>query len=132
MRKKKKDTLTTAKDKAWKAFSKYIRLHYADENGYVKCVTCGFTDHWTRQQAGHFIDGRSNTVLFDERLVYPQCGFCNISLRGNKEKYTEFMLKQGWSVEQLLELDNLKRKTKKLTIIDFMDIKFKYEEKLNG
>jgi hypothetical protein len=69
----KKKSIKTLKKKAWKAFSEYIRRKYSGSGGLVKCVTCNKIDHWKSMHAGHYVDGRNNTVLFDERLVWPQC-----------------------------------------------------------
>jgi hypothetical protein len=47
---------------------------------------------WNRGiQAGHFIDGRYNAILFDERGIHPQCMGCNVMLNGRKEEYFVFM-----------------------------------------
>jgi hypothetical protein len=71
-----------AKQKAWAAFSLFIRTR--DK----KCVTC---PTGSAQQAGHFIDGRSNAVLFSEKGVHGQCYHCNVGLKGNKLEYWLFM-----------------------------------------
>lgn len=131
MRKKrrKKTPKQRAKIRAWKIFSKYIRKKYADKYGNVVCVTCGKKDKWENLQAGHFIDGRNNTVLFNEMLVHPQCGICNINLHGNKIPYVLFMKqKYGLSDEEILELTKLKRKVKQMTLQDFLDIESKYQK----
>ena len=124
-----------AKEKAWRIFSKYIRLKYADRNGYVKCVTCGKRDHYKNLHAGHFIDGRNNSILFNERLVFPQCFHCNSKLMGclagNKVSYTLFMLKR-YSKKQIEEFESMKFQTKKMGISDFKDIEEKYLDKLVG
>ena len=78
------------KKKAWAEFSKYIRLRSADSNGMVKCVTCPDDEpkkHWKEMQAGHFVGGRGNAVLFDEEIVYPQCltGDSELILIGGKK-----------------------------------------------
>src|SRR3990167_9020671 len=73
-----------AKDRAWAAFSRYIRMKYANKSGMVECITCHTFKHWKEMQAGHFVDGRNNTVLFDERLVHPQC----LTKESKIKKYT--------------------------------------------
>ncbi len=52
-------------------------------------MTCGGPN----QQAGHFIDGRHNAVLFSELGVHSQCYHCNVGLKGNKIQYWLFMEK---------------------------------------
>jgi len=121
------------KKKAWDLFSKYIRLKYADKEGNVQCVTCGVIRHYKdRMQAGHFIDSRNNTVLFDEKLVWPQCVGCNMFKKGNKVNYTLFMMKQGYSAEELTEMVNKKHKTKKISIFDYMELIEELSDKLVG
>ena len=115
------------KSKVWDAFSLYIRLVYSSSNGECRCVTCGKWDHYRNQQAGHYIDGRNNTVLFDERLVHPQCKSCNLFKKGNKIKYTKFMIDwYGYSMEQLDEFDNLKFKVKKFNKGELQDLLERY------
>lgn len=128
--------LSKFKKKAWDVFSKYIRIKYSDNNGYCKCVTCGVTKHWKEIHAGHFIDGRNNTILFDERFVYPQCFHCNSKLpgclAGNKVKFTYFMItEKGFTIEQCNNYDNLKFSTKKVHPYEFEEIEHEYKIKLS-
>jgi len=130
-----------AKDKAWAAFSLYIRLKYADRNGMVKCVTCNKIKYYKSRgkgeeredgmQAGHFIDGRNNTVLFDEDLVFPQDYHCNVKLKGNKVPYTIFMMNRGWSKEGIEDLYNLKFQTRVYKIPELIEIKERYTRKVD-
>ena len=121
------------KKKAWDLFSKYIRIKYADKHGFVKCITCNVTRHWQDgMQAGHFIDSRNNTVLFDERLVFPQCVACNMFKKGNKVNYTLFMMRQGYSAEDITEMVNRKYKVKKIPICDYEDLIEDLKVKLVG
>jgi len=92
-RKHKKKRLTTGqlKKRTWKEFSIFIRTRGADAEGFVCCATCGVKKHWKEIQAGHFIAGRLNSNLFDERGVHPQCGLCNVVKKGNGPKYYQFM-----------------------------------------
>lgn len=120
----------TKKEKTWDLFSKYIRRFYADENGMEACCTCGVVKHWKEMQAGHFVDSRNNSVLFNELLVHPQCVGCNLYKNGNKIRYTLFMKrKYGLTDEQIEELDNLKFATKKIDIDEIFE---EYKDKLVG
>ena len=120
------------KKKAWALFSKYIRLKNADKDGKCTCVTCGRKDHWKNFQAGHFIDSRNNTVLFDESLVFPQCCACNMFKHGNKVEYTLFMLKKGYSAEEITEMVNRKFKTKKISDTEYIEMIEDLKDKLVG
>lgn len=104
-----------AKADTWELFSAYIRIRDAirttgapDE---CECVTCGrrkplFRTH-DSIQAGHFIPGRHNAILFDARGCHGQCSYCNDHLRGNWVRYMEFMLlKYGEDViDELIDRD---------------------------
>ena len=81
-------------------------------------------------QSGHFIDSRNNTVLFDEKLVFPQCVACNMFKKGNKVNYTLFMLRQGYSAEEITEMVNKKFKTKKISDGEYLDMIDDLKDKL--
>jgi hypothetical protein len=117
---KKTKTLRQLKAQSWKLFSEYIRRKHADEGGTVECISCGKLMHWKEAQAGHFIGGRSNAVLFDEDIVYPQCYRCNVPLRGNYAAYAVAMIDlrgRQWVDEKLTH----KYQTVKFTRSDLQD-----------
>ena len=124
----KKSPRQLAKDKAWKEFSRYIRVKFSNSLGECECVTCGKVSHYKELQAGHFIDSRCNAVLFREDLVYPQCPGCNLFKHGNYVQYTLFMLKKH-TQEEIEEFANLKHKTLKYTIDDFKELADMYKGK---
>jgi len=98
------------KRKLWTTFSVYTRLKAANNKGFVKCVTCPTKRHWKDgMQAGHFIPGRHNGVLFEETNVHPQCVGCNIFLHGNLIKYYPFMLKT-YGQKEINRLERLNKK----------------------
>lgn len=84
-------TKKKAKAKAWKAFSKYIRLRDcivttgSKEEGI--CYTCGKTFPIGKLQAGHLVHGRTNGILFDKEFVKAQCYQCNIPREGEQAKF---------------------------------------------
>jgi hypothetical protein len=139
-RKTNKITVNKLKDKVWKEFSQHIRRKYADWKGDVQCVTCqtwlrefeykGISlPGWKSAQAGHFIPGRHNSILFDERHVYPQCYRCNVILHGNLINYYPFMIKtQGQRV--INELKKLDKVNKQFTTTELEVLLEKYK-KLN-
>ena len=81
------------KEKAWKLFSEWVRRRDANEDGYVSCVTCGKVAHWQGEgmQAGHFISGRSLSILFDVRNCHTQCYACNVGRGGSYVEYFIYM-----------------------------------------
>ena len=115
-------------------FSKYVRLRDAlkttGTHTHLRCCTCGkLVEALTSQHcadAGHFIPGRHNSVLFSERGVNGQCKQCNVYRDGNSAKYLDFMLKEYGQkeVDELLEQKNL---TVKYTREDYDEIRDKYK-----
>lgn len=134
----KKSERAKAKEKAWRAFSQYIRtrdcIRFSNDPNLGKCVTCNRAYPFKQLQAGHFIQGRGNAVLFDERLVYSQCVGCNgnppMGKGGNYVEYFLFMLNtEGYTKEELEEFNNLKYKTVVYKEHDFHRIEEEYKEK---
>ncbi len=127
--KRKSKSLRQLKDQCWKLFSEYIRRKDADEGGTNECYTCKKLFHWRELQCGHFVPGRTNSVLFDVRVVRPQCARCNIWLGGNYANFTLRLLDEVGR-EQVDELLALKHQTLKYTKSDIQDLIEKYKEKL--
>ncbi len=101
--KKQRQQKEPLKDNLWSLFSEYVRRKYADDNGYVECVTCGRKLLWKEVDAGHFIHHKKAT-FFDLRNVHPQCRPCNGFKAGNAIAYKEFMIKRyGQDVVYALE-----------------------------
>lgn len=127
------NSLSRHKEEAWKAFSLYIRtrdcLKTMDRTDMGKCVTCNQPFPRTGQgclQAGHFLDGRNNSILFDERAVHAQCWQCNQVEGGKKDEYLYFML-QTYGQEVVDELRSQKQLSLKLSTAELVDIRRKYE-----
>lgn len=110
-----------AKEKAWQAFSLYIRTR--DK----RCVTC---PTGMAQQAGHFIDGRHNAVLFSERGVHGQCYHCNVGLKGNKLEYFLFM-ERTYGREVIDQLMAESKVMVQYKAFQFLEIEELYKRKLD-
>lgn len=116
MTKSKKDTVTKAKAAAWKAFSRFIRLrdclYSTGSIEYGKCITCGQVKAIGQLQAGHFIPGRNNSILFDPRCVHAQCAGCNLYGGGQQPKYyAEMVARYGAeTVDELFRQANMSMK----------------------
>jgi len=119
-------TLTWYKKKTWDAFSVSIRQRGMDDYGFNRCITCGVRKHWKELQAGHFIPGRHNAILFEERGVHPQCYHCNVGLKGNPRKYDAFMRKT-YGAKVIKELERLDTTERKFTPQELIDLRAKYE-----
>lgn len=80
-------------DKLDTIFSIWIRRRFADDRGYVKCVTCPSVAQWKTMDCGHFIPKSTGNLItrFHEKNSHSQCPHCNRFLRGNLVKYEIFM-----------------------------------------
>jgi hypothetical protein len=117
------------KQKVWEVFSKCIRLKYADKEGFVICYTCGTKMRWQDSQCGHAIGGRTNSVLFDEEIVRPQCTRCNIFLHGNYTIFTTKLIKEKgmkWWENKLFN----SKKIKKFTQSELKELYEHYKEEV--
>lgn len=110
--KKKRVKISTLKKRAWAEFSIFIRTRGANEAGMNRCVTCEALKHWEELQAGHFIAGRLNANLFDERGCHAQCYPCNIGKHGNGVMYYRFMQRTYGEpvIEELIQQNDTTKK----------------------
>ncbi len=113
MKKKKLKSLPTLRRRLDKVFSDFIRQRGAWDE-YNNCVTCGMSKPWQELQCGHYYSRRHTATRYDERNCHPQCGRCNVLLRGNYPSYARYMqAKYGQGI--LDELEALHRDTVKWT-----------------
>lgn len=134
--KKKKSPREIAKDAAWTQFSIYIRtrdcLRFSGFPDEGICITCRREYPFKRLSAGHFVAGRNNAVLYDERIVYSQCAGCNLNppygKGGNYVEYFVFMEKE-WGRDKIDEFRALRHKNVKYDIEDFRRIKAEFKQK---
>lgn len=139
---KKKSPKNSAKDKAWKAFSDYIRLRDSlattGTAGYCICITCNERDDsswklYKTIQAGHSVGGRSNAILFHEEIVNGQCGYCNrkppLGLGGDYGNYAIALIKR-YGLKHVEYLQSLKSVTLQYKTADYLQIEQRYKEKL--
>lgn len=91
MAKRKKPEIYRARSTAAGWFSKYIRLRDCISSEGVgtegRCITCGKLLPFNKLQCGHFMPGRTDPLVFDERNAAAQCYQCNVRLQG---KWPEF------------------------------------------
>lgn len=129
-----KNPVKKAKAKAWRAFSKYVRLRdcmlSCGTTEYGKCCTCGKVFAFDRLQAGHFIPGRNNSILFDPRCVHAQCVGCNMYGNGQQPAYYAFMLDRygRQTIDELFRQANL---SMKLTAQDYEEYARKFQNWAN-
>jgi len=131
MKRKRKTPYKKAKDEAWNACSRYVRLRDCLKTTGTRaegiCCTCGTRFAFKDLQAGHYLDGRGNSILFDVRGIHAQCYQCNGYKHGNKENYEVFMRK-NYSQKTLDHLRYLKGQKKKFTIYELEHIRDMFNE----
>lgn len=138
----KKIQYSKQKDKAWKAFSDYIRHRDCYKTtktfDYGTCITCVVRGDYTqypykRIQAGHGVGGRKNAVLFHEQIVNGQCDHCNRQgmggLSGDYGNYMAYFVRE-YGLEHAEGLQRLKNAYLNYTYDDLVDIECKYKQKL--
>lgn len=121
--------LKTLKNQAWKLCSEYNRRKDADWKGEVRCVTCGKLDHWGNLDAGHFVSGRKNAILFEDNGIHAQCTQCNIFNHGEQYLYGVYM-KKRYGQKEIDRLLKLKSQTKKVNINDYLALIEEYKNKI--
>jgi len=67
-------------------FSDFIRLSATDDNGYIRCPTCGTINHWKNFDCSHYIHRDKIVTRWDERNVIAQCQSENRFHGGNVPK----------------------------------------------
>lgn len=119
-------TLSKAKARAWKAFSIWVRTSYSLDGEVVACYTCDKTKPIKEMSAGHGIGGRNNSILFDRRIVRPQCAGCNIWGRGQYQIFTRKLI-DTLGLEIYDEIVSQSRIPVKYTVSDYLEIEEKYK-----
>jgi hypothetical protein len=131
-RKAKLATLPALKRKAWRLLSEYVRRKSASPtNGMAECYTCGTMMHWSKMHAGHFVPGRTGSVLLLEENVRTQCPRCNLWMNGSYHAYTLKMLSEigRAKVDELMALRHQAKKWSRAELDDFID---EYKAKVDG
>lgn len=102
---KKLPSIKGLKKKAWDLCSKCIRLENS-KGGFCTCYTCGERLAIKDAQAGHGISGRGAFILFEERVIKPQCRRCNIFLGGNYQSFVPRLIREI-GIKEYEELERL-------------------------
>ena len=117
------------KDRTWRAFSRFIRtrdcLDTTRDAEWGVCVTCGNTYHFKDLQAGHYVPGRNNAVLFDEEGVHAQCRGCNTFGGGQPAKYHAYMLGR-YGEKTVDRLRNLANESVKFTAEELREMELDF------
>lgn len=71
--------------------SLFARLRDSDDNGYVKCCTCGKSMYWKEAQAGHFMSRSSLSTRYHPQNVNTQCVGCNMFKAGCQYEHGKYI-----------------------------------------
>lgn len=135
-RKKKTSPLKKAKDKAWGAFSKYIRgrdaIRTTGSLDECVCCTCGktVTTFSSACHAGHWIAGRKGLNLFEEHGCHGQCSGCNIWGAGKQASYEQFMI-DTYGHDEMDRMTLQANTPHQFTVTELEEIEAKYKERYN-
>ena len=130
---KKTKTIAKEVDDVAKLMQKLVRLKAADDNGYVKCCTCGVVRLWNdRMQGAHFIGrGKLATKIMIENC-HPACASCNQwahkTTLGILE-YRRYMVGM-YDEDAVDELEALSRTIKKYNRAEVADIKSDFQAQI--
>jgi hypothetical protein len=105
-------------------FSRYVRLRYADNEGFVHCFTSGKKMRWQRAQCGHYISRKHFATRWLPDNCRPQSEYDNCNLSGNLEVFKKKLEEEKsgiteWLLEQSREVVKPTRDELKEMIIDF-------------
>jgi len=104
--------MPSLKTKALNTLQKLARVAAADDNGYVRCVSCGTATHWKECDGGHYIaKGHSSYWSLRIENVHPQCRGCNsygMRYGTAANEYTKWMI-DYYGREFVDEMEKLKR-----------------------
>lgn len=131
LRRHSNNPLQIAHDRAWKAFSKWVRVSNADWKGDVACFTCGRVYPWQQMDAGHFFH---NVLDFNIYNIHPQCKRCNKYKQGEGVAYYEKLRElYGQEVVEGLIEEKWKEKSGQIirTVEDYEGLEYEYKQKLS-
>lgn len=115
------------------AFSEYIRLRDADDNGYIRCCTCNKPMFWKYAQDGHYLDRGFTATRYCVKNNHSQCNDCNCFSQKDDmlDAYEEFLInKYGEGIIE--ELEALKKTTCKISEREAQEMikEFRYKIKI--
>ena len=86
-----KPSIKGLRNKLDRAFSWYVRLTHADQDGNCTCVTCGKVLPWHKIQCGHFVSRKHKSTRWRLDNCKPQCYACNIHGHGEQYKFGKYL-----------------------------------------
>jgi len=127
-KKKRSISISSAKKKADKWFSIFIRLRDSDWQGYAKCITTGKLAHWKEMDCGHFVTRQHLVTRWEEMNCNSQSKIANGPLGGMQYEHGQ-AIDRKYGKGTADRLVALGRTTRKFTIGDILEIADKYQAK---
>ena len=128
---KKQKTKGELKEEVWGIFSEYIRkrdcLRTTGDINWGRCITCELPFPYKQGDAGHFIPGRHNSILFEETCVHFQCRRCNRFMGGEPLKYRRAIVRlygEGYDIK----LEEQAMESKKFSREELLEKKKHYQQ----
>lgn len=114
-----------------RAFSMYIRMKHADQEGYCRCFTCSKKGFWKNDiiQCGHYKSRLNMATRWLSINAHPQCSVCNVFLNGNIPNY-EKKLVETYGEEILQEIEQRASEVKKLSVEELRTLRISIEREL--
>ena len=83
------------------------RLEEANDEGMVRCISCGKVMHWKEAQGGHYIPRTVRPTDIDPDNIWPQCPQCNGVRHGNLLDY-RYRLSKRIGEERVRRLEDMR------------------------
>ncbi len=118
---KKKKSLSKLKEEAWSLFSARLKERYADDEGNVRCYTCGANMklNTVNCQGGHYLSrGAYPGLTFHPDNSRPCCYRCNVHLHGNLVEFRVRLIEEI-GLERVEALEAQRHVQVKLTRSDY-------------
>ena len=92
-------------------------------------MTCGKVYPLKSLQAGHFIAGRGNSILFEEHNCHAQCYACNV-VRGGEQFIHGQKVEDFYGKKEVERLSKLKNEARKFTLDELEELTSYYREEV--
>ena len=83
------------------------RIEESNDEGYVRCISCGNVMHWKEAQGGRYIPRTVRATELEKDNIWPQCPQCNGVRAGNLIPY-RYNLARRIGEERVKRLENMR------------------------
>lgn len=104
---KKKPIPNNIRTRCLVAMQKLRRIEEANDDGLVRCISCGKVMHWKEAQGGHYISRTCHATELEKDNIWPQCPQCNNHRNGNPIPY-RYNLARKIGEERVKRLEDMR------------------------